>query len=53
MTQDEIRRLLGGYATNTLTDGERTALFEAALEDQELFDALGTKTRCANCWPIR
>lgn len=43
MTQDEIRRLLGGYATNTLTDGERTALFEAALEDQELFDALGNE----------
>jgi hypothetical protein len=40
MTQDEIRKLLGGYATNTLTERERTALFEAALEDQELFDAL-------------
>jgi len=40
MTQEEIRRLLGGYATNTLTESERAALFEAALEDQELFDAL-------------
>ena len=40
MTQDEIRRLLGGYATNSLSEGERTALFEAALDDQELFDAL-------------
>ena len=40
MTQEEIHKLLGGYATNTLTEGERTALFEAALDDQELFDAL-------------
>ena len=40
MTNDEIRKLLGGYATNTLTETERQALFEAALEDQELFDAL-------------
>ena len=40
MTQEEIRKLLGGYATNSLTDRERTALFEAALEDQELFNAL-------------
>jgi len=40
MTPDEIRKLLGGYATDTLTERERAALFEAALEDQELFDAL-------------
>jgi hypothetical protein len=40
VTQEDIRRLLGGYATNTLTEGERTALFEAALDDQDLFDAL-------------
>jgi len=40
MTQEEIRKLLGGYATNTLTERERTELFQAALEDQELFDAL-------------
>jgi hypothetical protein len=40
MTQEEIRKLLGGYAANTLTESERTALFEAALEDQNLFDAL-------------
>ncbi len=40
MTNSEIRKLLGGYATNTLTEAERKALFEAALEDQELFDAL-------------
>ncbi len=40
MTQDEIRKLLGGYATNALTANERQILFEAALEDQELFNAL-------------
>ena len=37
---DEIRKLLGGYATGTLTPAEEAALFAAALEDQELFDAL-------------
>lgn len=40
MRDAQIERLLGGYATNTLTASERQALFEAALEDQELFDAL-------------
>src|SRR5271170_7955759 len=40
MTHDEIQKLLGGYATNSLTETERQALFEAALEDQELFNAL-------------
>jgi hypothetical protein len=41
MSKDEIRKLLGGYATGTLTDTERKALFDAALDDQELFDELG------------
>jgi hypothetical protein len=40
MTQEEIRRLLGGYSANTLSEGERRALFEAALDDQDLFNAL-------------
>ncbi len=40
MTNEDIRKLLGGYATNTLTESERKALFEAALADQKLFDAL-------------
>jgi hypothetical protein len=40
MTQDDIRKLLGGYATNALSADERRVLFEAALEDQELFNAL-------------
>jgi hypothetical protein len=43
MTQDEIRKLLGGYATDALTADERRILFEAALEDQELFNALGNE----------
>lgn len=40
MTSEQIRKLLGGYATNTLTEAERKSLFDAALDDQELFDAL-------------
>ena len=40
MTSEQARKLLGGYATNSLTEAERKALFEAALDDQELFDAL-------------
>jgi len=40
MTQDEIRKLLGDYATNALSAQERKALFEAALDDQDLFNAL-------------
>src|ERR1700733_4520850 len=40
MSREETRKLLGGYATGSLTEAERTALFEAALEDQDLFDEL-------------
>ncbi|MBZ5678402.1 MAG: hypothetical protein LAP61_29560 [Acidobacteriia bacterium] len=40
MTPEEARKLLGGYATGSLSEAERTALFQAALEDQELFDEL-------------
>jgi hypothetical protein len=40
MSRDEIQKLLGGYATGTLTTPEQQALFEAALEDQQLFDQL-------------
>ena len=36
----DLKHLLGGYATNTLTPAEREQLFAAALEDQELFNAL-------------
>jgi hypothetical protein len=34
---DEIKQLLGGYATGTLTPEERKTLFDAALQDQDLF----------------
>jgi hypothetical protein len=40
MTPEEARKLLGGYATGSLTEAERAALFQAALEDQDLFDGL-------------
>ncbi len=40
MTRDDIRKLLGGYATGSLSEAERKILFEAALDDQELFDEL-------------
>ena len=40
MRRDELEKLIGGYATGTLTAQERTLLFEAALADQELFNKL-------------
>lgn len=40
MTREEARKLLGGYAAGALTPAEQSALFEAALPDQELFDEL-------------
>jgi hypothetical protein len=40
VTRDEVRKLIGGYATGSLTEAERKVLFEAALNDQELFDEL-------------
>ena len=40
MNRDDIHKLIAGYATGTLTEDERTALFAAALEDQDLFDEL-------------
>ncbi len=43
MTRDELDKLLGGYATGTLSQAERTALFEAALRDQALFEALAAE----------
>ncbi len=40
MADRDLEKLLGGYATGTLTDAERKALLQAALEDQALFNAL-------------
>jgi hypothetical protein len=39
MTTDP-KRLLGGYATDSLTEAERQELLRAALDDQKVFDAL-------------
>ena len=40
LPEREMEKLLGGYATGTLTPEEREALFAAALGNQSLFDAL-------------
>ena len=40
MKPEEIRNLLGGYASGILSDEEKRILFGAALEDQSLFEAL-------------
>jgi hypothetical protein len=40
---DEVRKLLGGYATGTLTDTEKEALYDAALHDQDLFEVLANE----------
>jgi len=40
MNREDIEKLVGGYATGTLTPQEQQALFAAALDDQELFDTL-------------
>jgi hypothetical protein len=37
---DDIRKLLGGYATGTLSDEEKQLLYDAALNDDKLFAAL-------------
>jgi hypothetical protein len=40
MNRPDIEKLLGGYATGSLSPEEEQTLFAAALEDQDLFDAL-------------
>ena len=40
MKPGDVERLLGGYAAGTLTPEEARALFAAALEDQQLYEAL-------------
>lgn len=40
MTPRELEQLLGGYIAGSLTEAENSALMRAALEDQQLFDAL-------------
>ncbi len=43
MKSREAKKLLGGYAAGNLTEEERRQLFEAALEDQELFESLAAE----------
>jgi hypothetical protein len=40
MSEHELERLLGGFATDTLTPEEKQRLYNAALQDQQLFNAL-------------
>jgi len=40
VTREEARKLLSGYATGSLTESEQRLLFDAALDDQDLFDEL-------------
>jgi|GEM_PF-1541869 len=40
MKREDLMKLLGGFAAGTLTEAERRELFEAALQNQELFEAL-------------
>ena len=40
MNPEDVRRLIGGYATGSLSEAERQLLLDAALDDQELFDEL-------------
>lgn len=40
MAEHGAGEMVGGYASGTLTEDEQRVLFEAALRDQEVFDAL-------------
>jgi hypothetical protein len=40
MADHNLEKLLGGFAADTLTEEERTVLYAAALQDQQLFNAL-------------
>jgi len=40
MNPEDVRKLIGGYATGSLSEAERKLLFEAALKDDELFDEI-------------
>jgi hypothetical protein len=41
MSEHDLEKLLGGYAADTLTPEEKQTLYTAALQDQQLFNALG------------
>lgn len=40
MSEQDLEKLLGGFAADTLTREEKQALFSAALQDQQLFNSL-------------
>lgn len=40
MSEHDLEKLLGGFAADTLTPEEKQALYAAALQDQQLFNAL-------------
>ena len=40
MSDHDLEKLLGGFAADTLTPEEKQALYTAALQDQQLFNAL-------------
>ena len=40
MSEHDLEKLLGGFAADTLTPEEKQALYTAALQDQQLFNAL-------------
>lgn len=40
MSEFDLEHLIGGFATNTLTESEHQALFRAAMVNQRLFDLL-------------
>jgi hypothetical protein len=40
MSEHDLEKLLGGFAADTLTQEEQQALYTAALQDQQLFNAL-------------
>lgn len=42
MSKHDIEKLLGGFAADTLTVEEKQQLYSAALQDQELFNVLGS-----------
>ena len=43
MSEQDLEKLLGGFAADTLTSGEKQSLFTAALQDQQLFNALANE----------
>src|SRR5438874_1661533 len=40
MSEQDLEKLLGGFAADTLTPEEKQMLYAAALQDQQLFNAL-------------